>query len=81
LKRGEMLFNEFAGVLDAHLAGRQWVSGTSLSLPDLSIAAAYGCAAPGRAPVSAYANIQSWFERVQDLDVWKRTEEMARAVR
>jgi glutathione S-transferase len=74
------LFNEFAAVLDGHLTDRQWISGSSLTLADLSIAAAYGCAAPGRAPVAWYANVQKWFGRIQTLDVWMKTEQMARAV-
>jgi glutathione S-transferase len=80
LQRGEPLFNEFAAVLDAHLADRQWISGSSLTLADLSIGAAYGCAAPGKAPVAWYANVQKWFGRVQQLEVWRKTEQMARAV-
>ncbi len=80
LQRGDVLFNEFAAVLDAHLAERQWICGSSLTLADLSIGAAYACAAPGKAPVAWYANLQRWFGRVQTLDVWKRTEQMARAV-
>jgi glutathione S-transferase len=79
LKRGDALFNEFAAVLDIHLADRTWISGSSLTLADLSIAAAYGCAAPGKAPVAWYANIQKWFARMQALEVWQRSEQLARA--
>lgn len=79
LRRGEALFNEFAAVLDAHLADRAYISGSSLTLADLSIAAAYGCAAPGKAPVAWYANVQNWFKRMQALEVWQRTEQLARA--
>jgi glutathione S-transferase len=79
LKRGTTLFNEFAAVLDAHLADRQWVSGDSVTLADLSIAAAYACAAPGKAPVAWYANLQQWFAGVQALEAWQRTEQLARA--
>lgn len=79
LRRGETLFNEFAAVLDAHLADRRWISGTSLTLADLSIAAAYACAAPGKAPVAWYANLQNWFARMQTLEVWRRSEQLARA--
>jgi glutathione S-transferase len=80
LKRAETLFNEFAAVLDAHLAEQQWICGSSLTLADLSIGASYGCAAPGKAPVAWYANVQKWFGRIQALGVWKQTEQMARAV-
>jgi glutathione S-transferase len=79
LKRGESLFNEFAAVLDIHLADRRWISGSSLTLADLSIAAAYGCAAPGKAPVAWYANLQKWFAHIQTLEVWRKSEQLARA--
>lgn len=74
LKRGDSLFKEFAGVLDAHLAGRQWISGAELTLADVSIAASYACAAPGRAPVAPFTNLQSWLGRVRALEAWRRTE-------
>jgi glutathione S-transferase len=80
LQRGDRLFNEFAAVLDCHLADRKWISGLDLTLADLSIAAAYSCAAPGKAPVAWYANIQRWFMRMQRLEVWQKTELQARAV-
>lgn len=73
VKRGETLLAEFAAVLDAHLAGREWICGSSLTLADLSIAAALGCAVPAKAPVSQYSNMQKWLGRVQALDAWKKT--------
>lgn len=79
LKRGEPLFNEFAAVLDQHLADRKWVVGAGVTLADLSLAVAWACAAPGKAPVAWYANIQRWFMRIQELDAWQQTELMARA--
>ena len=79
LKRGEPLFNEFAAVLDQHLLDRKWVAGESVTLADLSIAVAWACAAPGKAPVAWYANVQRWFLRIQELEVWQQTEQMARA--
>jgi len=79
LQRGEPLFNEFAAVLDQHLADRKWVSADTLTLADLSIAVAWACAAPGKAPVAWYANIQRWFMRIQELEVWQQTEQLARA--
>ena len=79
LKRGEPLFNEFAAVLDQHLTDRKWVVGANVTLADLSLAVAWACAAPGKAPVAWYANIQRWFMRIQELEVWQQTELMARA--
>jgi glutathione S-transferase len=74
VKRGETLVAEFATVLDAHLAPREWICGSALTLADLSIAAALGCAVAAKAPVAQYANLQKWFGSVQRLEAWKKTE-------
>ena len=73
LKRGEGLVAQFAPVLDAHLAGRSWVSGDHLTLADLCLSPPLALAGPAAIPVSGYANIQAWFGRIQELDVWKDT--------
>jgi glutathione S-transferase len=73
VKRGEALFDEFAGLLDAHLAGREWIVGSSLTLADLAIAAALGHAGPAKLPVTQYANLQKWLGPVQALEAWKKT--------
>ena len=71
--RGEALFAQNAGVLDAHLAGKTWVAQDRLTLADLSLAAAFALAAPARFPMKGHANLEAWLERVQQLDAWKRT--------
>lgn len=73
LKRGERLIAQFAPVLDAHLAGRSWVSGDHLTLADLSLSPMLGLAGPAAMPVSSYVHIQTWFGRIQELDAWKKT--------
>jgi glutathione S-transferase len=74
IKRGETLLAEFAGVLDAHLADREWVVGDSLTLADLSLAASFGCAIGAKAPVVRYTNLHHWFAHMQTLDVWQKTQ-------
>lgn len=74
LARGDRLFNEFAAVLNTHLADREWISGSSMTLADVSLAASYACAAPGKAPVAYYSHLQTWLVRMQALEVWRRTE-------
>jgi glutathione S-transferase len=74
VKRGEGLVTEFAGILDAHLAGREWISGAALTLADLSIAAPLGATAHARLPVQQFRNVQQWLARVQALDSWKKTQ-------
>ena len=71
--RGETLFHDFAKVLDAHLANREWISGKNVSLADISISCPLMVAVPVQLPLVPYANIQKWFARVQELESWKKT--------
>ncbi|AMO92921.1 glutathione S-transferase, C-terminal domain protein [Collimonas fungivorans] len=73
LQRGLTDLETYAGVLDRHLARRQWVSGPDLTLADLAIAAPLMVAAAGRVPLQPYTNLQAWFCRVQELDAWRQT--------
>lgn len=73
VKRGEGLVSEFSAILDAHLAGREWISGSALTLADLAIGAALGTAGPAKLPIQQHSHIQSWFARVQQLEAWKKT--------
>lgn len=70
---GEKLFAEFAAVLDAHLAGREWICGQALSLADLAIAAALGLAGSACLPLAPYKEIARWLARIEQLDAWRQT--------
>ena len=61
-------------VLDAHLAGRTWISGDALTFADIAIACPLMHTAAARLPVQDLANLQGWFGRVQQLEAWKQTE-------
>jgi glutathione S-transferase len=71
IERGEMLLAAAARVLDAHLAGKQWIAQDKLTLADLAIASPLMHTAAAQLPVMGYENMQAWFTRVQALDVWK----------
>lgn len=73
VRRGEQLVREFASVLDAHLADRDWISGDALSLADLAIVTPLAAAVPAKLPVTDLKNLQRWLARVQMLEVWKKT--------
>ncbi|WP_246541926.1 glutathione S-transferase family protein [Collimonas antrihumi] len=82
LQRGLVDLETFAGVLDGHLAQRQWVSGAGMTLADLALAAPLMAAEPGCVPLAQYGNLLAWFSRVQELDAWRQTaleEELATA--
>ncbi|MBS2011639.1 MAG: glutathione S-transferase family protein [Deltaproteobacteria bacterium] len=73
LARGERELAQFASVLDGHLATRTWIVGKDLTLADLSIAAPLMAIGPAKIPMGKYTNVLAWFDRVRELDAWKKT--------
>ena len=73
LARGAEEVQQFATVLDNHLAGRKWVVGNSLTLADFALAAPLMYTQQAKLPVNQYSNLQAWYARVQELDAWKQT--------
>lgn len=71
--RGEALFAQAAPVLDAQLAGRDWVAQDRLTLADFSLASSFALAGPARLPLDGFPHIRAWLGRVQALDAWQRT--------
>lgn len=74
IRRGESLLTAAARVLDDHVAGRQWITQDKLTLADLAIAAPLMHTTAARLPILDYANLQRWFENIQALDAWRKTE-------
>ena len=72
--RGQALNAECSALLDAHLAGKTWVSQDRLTLADLSLAAAFALAAPAGIPLAPYPHLSAWLGRVQALDAWRETQ-------
>ena len=73
LARGEALVAQYAPVLDAHLAGKTWVTQDHVTLADFSLASGFALAGPARLPIASYMNLRAWLGRVQELDAWQRT--------
>ena len=73
-ERGEALVAGLAKILDGHLAGKEWIAQGRLTLADLAIASPLMIAGPARLPLADCRNLMAWFERVQALDAWKRTD-------
>lgn len=73
VQRAEADFLEAAQVLDGHLAGRDWVCGTALSLADLAIAAPLADIEQAKLPIGALPELKRWFARMTALDVWTST--------
>ncbi|SFV06387.1 glutathione S-transferase family protein [Pseudoduganella namucuonensis] len=72
--RGGADLEQFASVLDGHLAGRQWVVGDAVTLADIALAAPLMYIGKASLPLSGHANLMAWFARVQLLPAWLQTE-------
>jgi len=72
--RGEALVAQCASVLDAHLAGKTWVTQDQLTLADFSLAASFALAEPARIPIAPYAHLRAWLGRIAALDAWQKTQ-------
>ena len=73
IMRGERLVQETAGLLDSHLASREWVAGPAMTLADISLATPLMTVATAKLPVTQFKHIQSWFARIQARESWQRT--------
>jgi len=71
--RGEAQLRDAASVLDAHLAGKQWIAQQALTLADLSIAAPLMHTDAAQLPLADFSNLQAWFGRVKSLEAWNTT--------
>jgi glutathione S-transferase len=77
VEKGITQFNRAAGVLDAHLKGRKFVSGDKLTVADLSIASALIMAEPAAFPLEPYGEIRRWHAAIAALPAWQKTLAMA----
>lgn len=73
IERAELQMRELAAVLDQHLVQRLWLSGTTLTLADLAIAAPLGVWAAAQLPIGECPGLRAWLERMQALESWRRS--------
>jgi len=67
-------FERAAKVLDAHLKGRDWMVGKSLTVADYTLACSLMYAGPCELSLEPYPNIKAWFGRIRELGAWRATE-------
>ncbi|WP_254427208.1 glutathione S-transferase family protein [Rhodanobacter sp. C01] len=53
------------GVMEQHLAGREWFVGDSYGIADIALYAYTHCASDGGFDLSVFPNIRAWLARVQ----------------
>ena len=73
IARGERLVTENLRVLDQHLEGREFLSGKTLTLADLSVSTPLMSIAAAKLPIESSKNVLRWFASMQELPAWKAT--------
>lgn len=72
--KGEEGFRHTAGILDAHLAQRDYLVGNAPSLADFSIAAPLEYTAVAKMPWGEFKHLQRWYGRIDALPAWQKTK-------
>lgn len=64
-------FHRYAAILDATLAGREWLVAGRLTYADFRVASALPYAERGQIPLEGYRNIVAWHDRLNAIDAWR----------
>jgi glutathione S-transferase len=64
-------FGKVAGILDGHLAGRDWLVGDEMTTADISVSAILCYRDACHMPVEGHANILRWLGNVEAGDAWR----------
>ena len=73
--RGEADLAEAACVLDRHLATRRWLVGDDITLADYAVVGSLMYKDKAALPLDGYPHLLAWFERIQALPAWQRTDQ------
>ena len=73
--RGEADLHEAARVLDKHLSTRRWLVGDDVTLADYAVVGSLMYKDKARLPLDGYPHLLAWFERIQALPAWQRTDQ------
>jgi glutathione S-transferase len=64
-------FRPLAALLDAHLAGRPFVAGGTVTLADYSLGCLLPLAKFGHVDLGPYPNVRAWLGRLDEREAWR----------
>jgi glutathione S-transferase len=64
-------FRRYAGILEDHLSGRDWLVGEALTIADFAVAVTLPYAQEARLPLDGFPQIQRWHARLNELPAWR----------
>jgi glutathione S-transferase len=74
LEAQQAQFHKLAGILDARLAGSEWVAGSGPTIADIALASPMHLHGWQQLPLAQHQNIVRWMTRnVEQLPCWKKT--------
>jgi glutathione S-transferase len=79
IQRSHEKYPRFLKVLDAHLAGRDYMVGSSYTLADLNVASTVNVAFGVGVDLAAYPNILNWVKKMQKRPAFQKVAELAKA--
>ncbi len=62
---------KYAGVLDDHLSGREWLVGDSITVADFAVAVTLPYAERARIPLADFPGVARWHDRLNRLPAWR----------
>ena len=72
-------FRQFAGVLNAHLSGRDYLVGEGLTVADFAVAVSLPYAEKAKLPLDDFPDIRRWHARLCELPAWREPFPLAAA--
>jgi glutathione S-transferase len=67
-------FHKLAGIVDARLAGRDWIAGKGPTIADVALAAPMHLHGWQQLPLADHPNLKRWMTRnIENLPCWKKT--------
>jgi len=67
-------FHALAGVVDARLAGQQWITGDAPTIADIAVAAPIHLHREALVPLAEHKNLHRWMtEDLENLPSWENT--------
>ena len=70
----EPVFRGLASILEAGLAGREWLCADQPTIADIAVAAPMHLHAVQKLPLKDYPNIRGWIARVEGLPCWQNSD-------
>lgn len=64
-------FKQFAGVLEDHLKGRDYIVGDALTIADFGVAAFIPMADEAKLPLDGFSEIARWHGRMNEIEAWR----------